>query len=163
MLNWTDYDCTHSFPNVLSCYFQQISRPLRSFWNHIDLLNVIWYIAYLYYNTVLVVSVILFVGYRNHLTVVQFKNQAHIWNPHGTGQVFKTIWVAACAPKFYIFFYYRRRRRWILPPPFLFLLSPPKAAVSQIGARGASKAAPKAPLSRRAREILPEACVSRVS
>ena len=91
MLNWTDYDCTHSFPNVLSCYFQQISRPLRSFWNHIDLLNVIWYIAYLYYNTVLVVSVILFVGYKNHLTVVQFKNQAHIWNPHGTGQVFKTI------------------------------------------------------------------------
>ena len=36
--------------------------------------------------------VCLFVRYRNHLTVVQFQNQAHIRNPHGTSKVCKTIW-----------------------------------------------------------------------
>ena len=30
--------------------------------------------------------------------VVQFQNQADIWNPHGTGHVLKTIWGAAGAP-----------------------------------------------------------------
>ena len=54
----------------------------------------------LYTNTVLdgtsvFDSVILSVRYRNHFPVVQFQNQAHIWNPHGTGPVFKTIWGAA--------------------------------------------------------------------
>ena len=43
---------------------------------------------------------ILSVRYRNHFPDVQFKNQAHIRNPHGTGQIFKTIWGAAGAPKF---------------------------------------------------------------
>ena len=42
----------------------------------------------------LCVSVILFVRYRNHFPVVQFHSQAHIRNPHGMGQVFKTIWGA---------------------------------------------------------------------
>ena len=54
--------------------------------------------------------VCLFFRYRNHLPVVQFQNQAHIRNPHGTGKVFKTIWGA----------------------PIFFSL----AAVSQMGAEG---------------------------
>ena len=45
----------------------------------------------LYTNTVLCGSVILSVRYRNHFPVVQFQNQAHIWNPQGAGHVFKTI------------------------------------------------------------------------
>ena len=49
----------------------------------------------LYYNTVLDGSVTLFVLYRNHLLVVQFHSQAHIRNPHGMGQFFKTIWGAS--------------------------------------------------------------------
>ena len=53
-------------------------------------------------------SVILFVRYRNHFPVVQFQNQAHIRNPHGTGQVFKSIWDAEGSPIFFTFF---------LPPP----------------------------------------------
>ena len=56
----------------------------------------------LYNNTVLdvgmILSVILSVRYRNHFPVVQFQNQAYTWNPHGTGQVFKTIWGTAGAP-----------------------------------------------------------------
>ena len=57
----------------------------------------------LYTNTVLdgtsvCDSVILSVRYRNHFPVVRFQNQAHIWNPHGTGHVFKIIWVAVGAP-----------------------------------------------------------------
>ena len=59
--------------------------------------------VYLYNNTVLdvgmILSVILFVHYRNHFPVVRFQNQAHIWNPHGTGHGFKTIWGAAGAPR----------------------------------------------------------------
>ena len=59
-------------------------------------------IYHLYNNTVLdvgmILSVILFVCYRNHFPVVGFQNQAHIWNPHGTGHVFKTIWGAAGVP-----------------------------------------------------------------
>ena len=47
----------------------------------------------------LCLSVILSVRYRNHFPVVQFPNQAYIWNPHGKGQVFKTIWGAEGAPK----------------------------------------------------------------
>ena len=47
-------------------------------------------------------SVILFVRYRNHFPVVQFQNQAHFRNPHGTGQVFKTIWVTAGASFFFV-------------------------------------------------------------
>ena len=47
----------------------------------------------LYTNTVLdgsvILSVILFVPYRNHFPVVQFQNQAHIRNTHGPGQVYK--------------------------------------------------------------------------
>ena len=31
-----------------------------------------------------------------------FQNQAHIQNPHGTGQVFETDWGAAGAPIFFI-------------------------------------------------------------
>ena len=58
-------------------------------------------------------SVILFVRYRNHFPVVQFQNQAHIRNPHGTGQVIKTIWGVAGTPN--LFFYRCRRRR--IPPP----------------------------------------------
>ena len=38
------------------------------------------------------------IRYRNHIPVVKFQNQAHIWNPHGTGQAFKTIWGAEGAP-----------------------------------------------------------------
>ena len=53
-------------------------------------------------------SVILFVRYRNHFPVVQFQHQAHIRNPHGTGQVSKTLLGDPVTP---IFFYCRRRRR----------------------------------------------------
>ena len=91
----------------------------------------------LYTNTVLdgtsvCDSVILSVRYRNHFPVVQFQNQAHIWNPRGTGHVFKTfflsppkaawadapsgtplapqIWGAHGAPIFFLFL--RRPQRW---------------------------------------------------
>ena len=85
------------------------------------------------------------VRYRNHFPVVRFQNQVHIWNPHGTGQVFKPFG----APK--------------APRIFLFILSPPpKAAVAQMGAPGALTGAPKAPRTRRAREIPPKAGVLRV-
>ena len=53
---------------------------------------------YLFTNTALDGSVILFVRYRNHFPVVQSQNQAHIWNLRGTGQVFKTMWGAAGGP-----------------------------------------------------------------
>ena len=56
--------------------------------------------AFLYTNTLLNGSVILFVCHRNHFPVVQFQNQMHIQNPHGTGQVFKTIWGAAGSPNY---------------------------------------------------------------
>ena len=84
-------------------------------------------------------------------------------------------------------FFYHRRPRWSAggtPIIFIFLrilLTPPKAAVSQIGPQGAPKVAPKAPqrwhrrrpkggaegttmapLSRKVREIPPKAGVSRV-
>ena len=85
----------------------------------------------LYTNMVLDGSVILFVRYRNHFTVVQFQNQAHIWNPHGTGQVFKTIWGAIGAP---IFFFIAAPCGAPLAPQILFIFivsPPPKAAVAQ--------------------------------
>ena len=63
--------------------------------------------ASIYYNTVL--DGCLFVRYRNHFPVVQFQNQAHIWNPHGKGQDFKTIWGAAGSPIIIIFY---RRSKW---------------------------------------------------
>ena len=51
--------------------------------------------SYLYTFTVLdgsvILSVILFVRYRNHFPVVQFQNQAHIRNPHDPAEVFKTM------------------------------------------------------------------------
>jgi len=59
-------------------------------------------------------SMILSVRYRNHFPVVQFQNQAHIWNPRGTGHVFKTIWGA---PNSFLLFYRRRRRRKLTPRP----------------------------------------------
>ena len=34
---------------------------------------------------------ILSVRYRNHFAVVQFQNQAHIWNPYDSAEVFKTM------------------------------------------------------------------------
>ena len=80
--------------------------------------------------------VCLFVRYRNLLPVVQFQNQAHIRNPHGTGQVFKIIWGAAGAPNFLFFLYItlntakgggflngcqgRRRRARDIPPKRVF-------------------------------------------
>ena len=57
----------------------------------------------LYTNTVVDGCVILFVRYKNNFPVVQFQNQAHIWNPRGTGHVFKTIWGAAGARNFFFF------------------------------------------------------------
>ena len=39
-------------------------------------------------------SVILSVRYRNHFPVVQFQNQAHIWNPYDPAEVFKTMGAA---------------------------------------------------------------------
>ena len=95
----------------------------------------------------MILSLILSVRYRNHFPVVQFQNQVHIWNPHGTGHVFKTIWGAAGAP---IFFYYRHRP---MAPQFFFFFTAAEDAV---------QVAPKAPLPRRAREIPPKAGVSRV-
>ena len=64
-------------------------------------------------------SVILSVRYRNHFPIVQFQNQAHIWNPRGTGHVFKPFGApqaapergARGAPNFFPLFYRRRRRR----------------------------------------------------
>ena len=35
---------------------------------------------------------------------VQFQNQAHIWNPRGTGHILKTICGAAGAPYFFFLF-----------------------------------------------------------
>ena len=49
-----------------------------------------------------------------------------------------------------------------VPQFFNIFLPPPKAAVSQIGTEGATKAAPEAPLPWRAREISLKAGVSRV-
>ena len=54
----------------------------------------------------MILSVILFVRYRNHFPVVQFQNQAHIRNPHGTGQVLRPFG-AQQAPQ--LFFPYRHR------------------------------------------------------
>ena len=66
---------------------------------------------------------ILSVRYRNDFPVVQFQNQAHIRNPHGTGQVFKTIWAPQAAPErgtggapIFFLFLNRRRSRRKLPP-----------------------------------------------
>ena len=69
-----------------------------------------WMVQSLYHSVTL--SVCLSVRYRNHFPVVQFQIQAHILNPHGTGQVFKTIWGAEApeiwdaegAPNSFIFF-----------------------------------------------------------
>ena len=57
------------------------------------------------------------VRYRNHFPVFQFQNQAHIWNPRGTGHIFKTIWGAEVDPIFFLLFYRRRRRRKLTPRP----------------------------------------------
>ena len=84
-------------------------------------------------------SVILFVRYRNHFPVVQFQNQAHIRKHHGTGKVFKTIWVATSSPKF--LFIANKGGEHAAPsgaPPnfvILFLLPPPKPEVSQMRRR----------------------------
>ena len=37
----------------------------------------------------MILSVCLFVRYRNHFPVVRFQNQAHIRNPHDPAEVFK--------------------------------------------------------------------------
>ena len=106
-------------------------------------------------NTVLdgcvILSVILFVRYRNHFPVVQFQNQVHIRNPHGTGQVFKTIWDAEGTPIVFHFIDAEGgvscRPRWGTPSaPFFFSFSFPKVA----------------PLPRRAKEIPPKPGISRV-
>ena len=57
-------------------------------------------------------SVILLLSYRNHFPIVQFQNQAHIRNPHKTGQALKTIWGAKGAP---IFFFLLPKAAF--PPP----------------------------------------------
>ena len=44
-------------------------------------------------------SVILSVRYKNHFPVVQFQNQAHILNPHGTGHVFKPFGAPQAPPE----------------------------------------------------------------
>ena len=72
-------------------------------------------------------SVILSVRYRNHFPVVQFQNQAHIRNPHETGQVFKTIWGPGGTR------YLGRRRR----PKFFYFLSSFTAAVGGVFPNGA--------------------------
>ena len=70
-------------------------------------------------NLSLCLSLCLSVCNRNHFPVVQLQNQAHIWNPRGTGHVFKTIWGAPGAP------WKGRQRR---PKFFPSFLSPPQAA-----------------------------------
>ena len=86
---------------MISLFYQQNYKCIGHVYNiYISFLKIS---PYLYTNTVLDVtsvcpSVILSVRYRNHFPVVQFQNQAHIWNPHGTGHVFKTIW----APQFFL-------------------------------------------------------------
>ena len=93
---------------IINCYFDLQNVPFT-------LLQIISIASniYLYTNTLqdgsVTLSVILFVRYRSHFPVVRFQNQAHIWNPHGTGHVFKTIWGADGTPIF--FFFHRRRRR----------------------------------------------------
>ena len=52
----------------------------------------------------LCVSVWLSVRYRNHFPVVRFQNQAHIWNPHGTGHVFKPFGAPKAAQIFFFSF-----------------------------------------------------------
>ena len=39
-------------------------------------------------------SVTLSVRYRNNFPVVQFQNQAHIWNPYDPAEVLKTMGAA---------------------------------------------------------------------
>ena len=103
-------------------------------------------------------SVILSVRYRNHFPVVQFQNQGHIRNPHGTGQVFKIMGRRRRPPKGVPM----APETWgaIGTPNFLILLPPPKAV--QMGAAGTLKASPKAPFPRRASEVPSKAGVSRV-
>ena len=118
----------------------------------------------IYSNTVLDGSVVLSVRYRNHFPDIQFQNQAHIQNPHGTGKVLKTIWGA--------------KGGWNLEHPsrpnfsFIFFLSPPPVGCPRrhnfffvfyhcLRRRFLMRAS-KAPLLRRAMEIPPKAGVSRV-
>ena len=48
-----------------------------------------------------ILSVCLFVRYRNHFPVVQFQNQAQIQNPHDPAEVFK-LWGAAGTTHFFL-------------------------------------------------------------
>ena len=68
----------------------------------------------LYTNTVVDGCVILFVRYRNNFPVVQFQNQAHIRNPHETGQIVFILFLSPPpqiwgteGPQFFILFFYR--------------------------------------------------------
>ena len=79
----------------------------------------------------------LFVRYRNHYPVVLFQNQAHIQNPHGMGQAFKTF-----APNYSFFLSPPKAADSAAPSwapqifvPY-FLLPLPKVAVFQMGAEG---------------------------
>ena len=114
------------------------------------------YHTYLYINTVMDGSVILFVRYRNHFPVVQFQNQAHIQNSHDTGQVCKTIWGAA------IFFISLSSPKAKPPPRVGCPWHPNFSFLSFTAAEGGSfpngrwgrpKVALKAPFPRRAREF----------
>ena len=91
--------------------------------------------------------VCLFVRYRNHLPVVQFQNQAQIRNPHGTTEVFKTIWGRRWRPLkgapigTRIIFLTPLKAVDSAVPNFIYffiLLPPPKAVVSRMGAEGAA-------------------------
>ena len=172
------HNASFTFSNFFS-HFQTFQN--NSSYTRIDILGLSvhrfsWYRlqqSNLYTNTVLD-------GYRNHFPVVQFQNQAHILNLHGTGQVFKTIRGAGGprnlgaegAPKL---FSYRRQRRRKLPPqvgrPRRPKYGAPMAAqfffsfyvhFHRRRRRRFPKVAPEAPLPRRAREIPPKAGISRV-
>ena len=76
-------------------------------------------------------SVILFVCYRNQFSVVQFQNQTHMWNPHGTGQVFLSFTAAEGDG----FPNGRRRHLKVVPKapfPRRAREIPPKAGVSRV-------------------------------
>ena len=106
-------------------------------------------------------SVCLFVCYRNHFPVVQFQNQTHIQNPHGTGQVFKTIWVAVGAP-IYFYFFITATPSGVLSAPqiiiFIFFYRRHRRRFP----KWEPKTAPETLLTRRAREVPPKSGVSRV-
>ena len=82
---------------LIVCIYDTDNTPNCLFFHHVlaGFYNLLYLYINLYTNTVLddpvILSVNLFVRYRNHFPVVQFKNQAHIRNLHDPADVCKTM------------------------------------------------------------------------